>query len=36
MITHSADPTIQSLTITRSEEIAAPIELVFESLLEQI
>lgn len=36
MITHSIEPAIQSLAITRSEEIAAPIELVFESILEQI
>ena len=36
MITHSVEPAIQSLAITRSEEIAAPIELVFESILEQI
>ena len=36
MITHSVEPAIQSLAFTRSEEIAAPIELVFESTLEQI
>jgi hypothetical protein len=36
MITHSVESAIQSLSITRSEEIAAPIELVFESILEQI
>jgi hypothetical protein len=36
MITHSVESAIQSLEITRSEEIAAPIELVFESVLEQI
>jgi hypothetical protein len=36
MITHSVDPAIQSLAITKHEEIAAPIELVFESILEQL
>jgi hypothetical protein len=36
MITHSVEPAIQSLSITRSEDIAAPIELVFESILEQL
>jgi len=36
MITHSVEPAIQSLSITRSEEISAPIELVFESILDQI
>lgn len=36
MVTSTAESAIQTLEVTKTEDIAAPIEIVFETLLEQI